>query len=677
MRASSWWAWVITFPVVSMCVSAAEPVRPETGEVKPTQRPLTPVTKPAPVTITDDFQTDSRSQYEITGEGKWEKAHLVLESSASLATAIPPGLIAELRSDVQWSAATDGDAACIAEIGYRYGADELAVQIRPQGAGQGDAMTEVRVIARTLPQRLVEADLARLNAGHPVREIRRFRLLGIPERTWRLAYRDGLIRIELGAGMVGLAFDRVETALLKTAFLRSVASRLEVRNVMVRAEPEKVLTPREKLLLAEANRLAREFSDLHSQGKYREALPRAQRSLQLEQEIHGSLHPSCGARLSQLAELHRQLGNDAQAESLFIQAGDVERLKWEYLAGTADEIHAVERLWPGPPAPDVLRDSAASETALRNAMPRSRFIHLASYPPLPPHGLLVKSVTPESNAAMAGLERGDVVLSYDGTVLNAMSDLQTVAAAEENIPLKVWRDGKTNIRTVRPGKLGLVLDNRPAPIALQEERKFQQILLAARAASGDGPWGPLAGSAWEVASLARLTEAAGEPVRKLLGLDASEQAIYELAASGELAKYRLVHLATHGRIDNDTPQRSALIVTDVNLPDPLEQVLNHKPPFDGRISVEEIVSTWRLNADLVTLSACQTALGKHEGGEGFVGFTQALLLAGADTLCLSLWEVDDTATALLMDRFYANLLGQREGLEKPLSKSAALADAQT
>jgi CHAT domain-containing protein len=79
----------------------------------------------------------------------------------------------------------------------------------------------------------------------------------------------------------------------------------------------------------------------------------------------------------------------------------------------------------------------------------------------------------------------------------------------------------------------------------------------------------------------------------------------------------------------------------------------------------------------VTLSACQTALGKYERGEGFVGFAQALILAGSKSVCLSLWKVDDTATALLMERFYQNLLGKREGLAKPLGKAAALAEAKT
>ncbi len=60
-----------------------------------------------------------------------------------------------------------------------------------------------------------------------------------------------------------------------------------------------------------------------------------------------------------------------------------------------------------------------------------------------------------------------------------------------------------------------------------------------------------------------------------------------------------------------------------------------------------------------------------------MGFTQALLMAGARSVCLSLWKVDDTATALLMQRFYANVLGRRTGLAQPLPKAQALAEAKT
>jgi CHAT domain-containing protein len=89
-----------------------------------------------------------------------------------------------------------------------------------------------------------------------------------------------------------------------------------------------------------------------------------------------------------------------------------------------------------------------------------------------------------------------------------------------------------------------------------------------------------------------------------------------------------------------------------------------------------VLRQWHLHSDLVTLSACQTALGKYERGEGFVGFAQALVLCGTRAVCLSLWKVDDTATALLMERFYQNLLGKRDGLSKPLGKAAALAEAK-
>ncbi len=162
----------------------------------------------------------------------------------------------------------------------------------------------------------------------------------------------------------------------------------------------------------------------------------------------------------------------------------------------------------------------------------------------------------------------------------------------------------------------------------------------------------------------------------MLETDASEPELDRLAASGELGQFGFIHLATHGVIDEAIPQRSAVILTQTGLPDPLEQVMNHKPVFDGRLTVREIQRGWDLKAELVTLSACETALGRNAGGEGFVGFTQALLMSGARSVCLSLWKVDDTATALLMQRFYANLLGRRDGLSQPLPKADALAEAK-
>ena len=296
--------------------------------------------------------------------------------------------------------------------------------------------------------------------------------------------------------------------------------------------------------------------------------------------------------------------------------------------------------------------------------------------PLPRHGLLVRMVTPGSSAAASGIQLDDVLLAYNHVPLHDATDLRIVAAEgeQQQVEVEIWHDGRTTTRTVKAGPLGISVASQPARVVLEEKQRMDTLLLAAR--SGTEAFRPLPATAFEVASLARRFRDTGSPVRTLMGRDASEAAVRHLAASGALADYRYVHLATHGVIDDQFPQRTAVILTQIDLPDPLEEIRNHRPMLDGRVSVDEIRSEWQLNADLVTLSACRTALGKFESGEGFVGFTQALLLAGADTICLSLWEVDDTATSLLMDRFYANLLGQRQGLEKPLSKTEALAEAQ-
>src|SRR5262249_57840559 len=92
------------------------------------------------------------------------------------------------------------------------------------------------------------------------------------------------------------------------------------------------------------------------------------------------------------------------------------------------------------------------------------------------------------------------------------------------------------------------------------------------------------------------------------------------------------------------------IGTTAGVPAACAQALAHKPAYDGRLTVREIQRSWELKAELVTLSACETALGRQAGGEGFVGFTQALLMSGARSVGLSLWKVDDRATALLMRR---------------------------
>jgi CHAT domain-containing protein len=287
---------------------------------------------------------------------------------------------------------------------------------------------------------------------------------------------------------------------------------------------------------------------------------------------------------------------------------------------------------------------------------------------------------PGSNAAKAGLKPNDVLLRYNGTPLSGLADFKPLPPDDpgSSVPVLIWRDGKTLKQPllVPPGKLGIVLADKPAPQALAEQHRLDR-RLASRSGEDDH-WPRLPGTRFEVAALERLFDP--ESSRVLLDSEASEQRLDELAQSGKLGQYRFIHLATHGEVNDTFPLRSAVILSRDQLPDEkkrTELLLSGQAIPDSRLTAEEVLRRWHLDCDLVTLSACQTALGKYEQGEGFVGFAQALVLAGSRSVCLSLWKVDDAATALLMQRFYQNLLGKRPGLKAPLPKAEALAEAKT
>jgi tetratricopeptide (TPR) repeat protein len=295
---------------------------------------------------------------------------------------------------------------------------------------------------------------------------------------------------------------------------------------------------------------------------------------------------------------------------------------------------------------------------------------------VPPGGLLLLAVVPGSNASKAGLRAGDVLLRYQETSLKTSADLRPSAPdadAKLRIPVEVWRAGETLTVEMLPGPLGVSLAKEPAPEALARRRRIEAELVASR---GDGDWKALPGTRVEVAALAQRFRDAHQPLTVLTDSDASEQRLTTLASDGRLGKFRYLHLATHGAVNWDFPLQSALILSRDQLPDPDKQLNMGLPVFDGRLTAAEVLRDWNLDADLVTLSACETGLGQYAHGEGFMGFAQALLICGTRSVCLSLWQVDDAATALLMDRFYANLLGQRDGLTKPLAKAEALAEAK-
>ena len=141
-----------------------------------------------------------------------------------------------------------------------------------------------------------------------------------------------------------------------------------------------------------------------------------------------------------------------------------------------------------------------------------------------------------------------------------------------------------------------------------------------------------------------------------LGPDATR----ERALARSLFDYRFIHFATHGIVNQDVSSLSSLVLSLVD---------HAGESRDGFVMVPDIYDM-TLNADVVVLSGCQTALGKHVRGEGPIGLARAFMYAGVPRVVASLWQVDDFATAELMKRFYRGMLIDE------LTPAAALRAAQ-
>jgi CHAT domain-containing protein len=140
------------------------------------------------------------------------------------------------------------------------------------------------------------------------------------------------------------------------------------------------------------------------------------------------------------------------------------------------------------------------------------------------------------------------------------------------------------------------------------------------------------------------------------GFGATRQSVFD----SDLDQFRYVHFATHGFVDSRYPALSALALSQFN---------ERGETLDGYFRLRDIHDL-KLNADVVVLSACETALGREIRGEGLVGLSHGFLSSGAKSVVVSLWNVEDRATAELMTQFYSNLLGNK------LSPSEALRRAQ-
>lgn len=210
---------------------------------------------------------------------------------------------------------------------------------------------------------------------------------------------------------------------------------------------------------------------------------------------------------------------------------------------------------------------------------------------------------------------------------------------------------RVSVQAVASAGLLVELRRRPRPVSRRRLVAFANPRPSAEAEAtlGVDRLPPLPWTEVEAAETAKRFPGA----RVFTGSAASETAF-----RAEAPKADLLHLGCHGLVDERLPLSSTL-------------VLAATAEASGLLHAWEVIQDLRLKADLVTLSACDTALGENAEGAGLVGLTWALQRAGARGVLASLWPVEDEPTALLMQRFYGYLA---QGREKPEALRAAQLD---
>lgn len=175
------------------------------------------------------------------------------------------------------------------------------------------------------------------------------------------------------------------------------------------------------------------------------------------------------------------------------------------------------------------------------------------------------------------------------------------------------------------------------------------ILLCAPVVFSDNHLPPLPGTESEVREISALFSSRNMRSDVFIRQDASEYAIKAKA----LKEYDVLHFATHGVVDEREPA--------------LSRIFLHARPGaeDGNLYTGEIYNL-ELNARLVTLSACETGLGKISRGEGVIGLSRALVYAGAQHIVVSFWSVGDESTATMMKTFYRKILEGQAGYHESL-----------
>jgi len=196
--------------------------------------------------------------------------------------------------------------------------------------------------------------------------------------------------------------------------------------------------------------------------------------------------------------------------------------------------------------------------------------------------------------------------------------------------------------------------NGSPPVQVAKARLTRSLRDIGDIGNGDGTLQRLEFSLKEANEIAKVSPPGS---RKYVGYKASRA----LVTSPLLKQFGFIHFATHGLLNDKNPELSGIVLSMVN---------ERGEPEDGYLTLRDIYKL-DLPTHLVVVSACETGIGQAVRGEGLIGLTRGFMNAGAKSVVVSLWRVEDEATAELMQRFYTHMFAKNK-----MSPAAALRQAK-
>lgn len=398
----------------------------------------------------------------------------------------------------------------------------------------------------------------------------------------------------------------------------------------------------------ELARLAREHDALV--GRIRRSSP-AYAALALPQPLAASAIRGLLDESTMLIEAH--VGEDVG----YVWFATADSLTWRRIPGRREvdaasrELHRLLTARAGAGSNDLARiEAELSASASRLAewiAPANRAEGIARVLYVPDAGL--------NYVPLAALPAGGtpMVATYEITTAPSVSVVGTMrtrdqSRSETSDRIAVFADPVFRSDDPRVRQSIARMENRAPAAAAPEDA----IVLRSAADAGIASLPRLRFSRREAQAIANL---AGGDAVSALDFDADRERLLQ----SDLSEYGTIHFATHGIINSRAPELSGLVLSLVGRDGSVR---------DGFVSLGQIYNM-ELSANLVVLSACQTALGDEVRGEGLVGLTRGFMHAGADRVVASLWQVDDRATSVLMERFYRALLEEGTGPAEALRRA--------